>query len=71
MVSVARIRQSIRRAPVLILALAVLVVTAAGAFHAPAFAQEESRGWSLRDLLFPRRSERIEPPIEVQPRSKP
>ncbi|CDX32058.1 conserved exported hypothetical protein [Mesorhizobium sp. SOD10] len=72
MVSVARIRQSIRRAPVLILALAVLVVTAAGAFHAPAFAQEESRGWSLRDLLFPRRSERVEPPVEVQkPRPKP
>ncbi|RWE20630.1 MAG: DUF459 domain-containing protein [Mesorhizobium sp.] len=71
MVSVARIRQGIRRAPILILALAVLVVTAAGVFHAPAFAQEESRGWSLRDLLFPRRSERIEPPVEVQPRPKP
>jgi hypothetical protein len=64
--TVARIRQSIRRAPILILALAVLVVTAAGAFHAPAFAQEESPGWSLRDLLFPRRSERVEPPIEIQ-----
>ncbi|WP_027165185.1 DUF459 domain-containing protein [Mesorhizobium sp. WSM3224] len=66
MVTVARIRQSIRRAPILILALAVLVVTAAGAFHAPAFAQEESHGWSLRDLLFPRRSERVEPPVEIQ-----
>ncbi|RAZ92266.1 DUF459 domain-containing protein [Mesorhizobium hawassense] len=72
MVSVARIRQGIRRAPILILALAVLVVTAAGAFHAPAFAQEQSRGWSLRDLLFPRRSERIEPPLDVEkPRPKP
>lgn len=71
LVLVARIRQGIRRTPILILALAVLVVTAAGAFHAPAFAQEESRGWSLRDLLFPRRSERIEPPVEVQPRPKP
>lgn len=74
--SVARIRQGIRRAPILILALAVLIVTAAGAFHAPAFAQEESRGWSLRDLLFPRRSERVEPPVEVQkarpkPKKKP
>ncbi|TGV29115.1 DUF459 domain-containing protein, partial [Mesorhizobium sp. M8A.F.Ca.ET.142.01.1.1] len=58
MVSVARIRQGIRRAPILILALAVLAVTAAGAFHTPAFAQEQSHGWSLRDLLFPRRSER-------------
>ena len=66
LVSVARIRQDIRRAPILIIALAVLVVTAAGAFHAPAFAQEESRGWSLRDLLFPRRSERFEPPVEIQ-----
>lgn len=66
LVSVARIRQGIRRAPILVLALAVLVVTAAGAFHAPAFAQEESRGWSLRDLLFPRRSERVEPPFEIQ-----
>jgi hypothetical protein len=76
LVSVARIRQGIRRAPILILALAVLIVTAAGAFHAPAFAQEESRGWSLRDLLFPRRSERVEPPVEIQkarpkPKKKP
>jgi hypothetical protein len=76
LVPVARIRQGIRRAPILILALAVLIVTAAGAFHAPAFAQEESRGWSLRDLLFPRRSERVEPPVEIQnarpkPKKKP
>lgn len=72
LVSVARIRQGIRRAPILILALAVLAVTAAGAFHTPAFAQEQSHGWSLRDLLFPRRSERIEPPFEVEnPRPKP
>ena len=62
--------------PILILALTVLVVTAAGAFHAPAFAQEQSHGWSLRDLLFPRRSERVEPPIDVEkarpkPKKKP
>ncbi len=74
--SVARIRQSIRRVQILILALAVLAVTAAGAFHAPAFAQEQSHGWSLRDLLFPRRSERVEPPIDVEkarpkPKKKP
>lgn len=60
--------------PVLILAVIVLAVGVAGAFHAPAMAQEQQdRGWSLRDLLFPRRSERIEPPLDIQkarPRSK-
>lgn len=76
LVSVARIWQGIRRVPILALALAVLVVAAAGAFHAPAFAQEQSRGWSLRDLLFPRRSERVEPPVQIQkarpkPKKKP
>lgn len=63
MVSAARIRVILRRVPILALAMAVLAVGFAGAFHTPAMAQEEqSRGWSLRDLLFPRRSERIEPP---------
>ncbi|RWM30690.1 DUF459 domain-containing protein [Mesorhizobium sp.] len=77
MVTVARIWLIVRRLPILILAVAVLAVAASGAFHAPAFAQEEeSRGWSLRDLLFPRRSERIEPPADIQqarpkPRKKP
>jgi hypothetical protein len=53
--------------PILILAIAVLTVGIASAFHAPAMAQEQqSRGWSLRDLLFPRRSERIEPPLDIQ-----
>ncbi len=57
--------------PVLILAVVVLAVGLAGAFHAPAMAQEQQyRGWSLRDslrgLLFPRRSERIEPPLNIQ-----
>jgi len=67
LVSVARIRVIVRRTPILILALAVLMVAAASAFHTPAMAQEEqSRGWSLRDLLFPRRSERIEPPLDIQ-----
>lgn len=66
MVSVARIRVIVRRTPILILALAVLAVAAASAFHTPAMAQEEqSRGWSLRDLLFPRRGERIEPPLDI------
>jgi uncharacterized protein len=66
LVSVARIRLLFRRVPILILALAVLVVAAAGVFHAPAFAQEQSHGWSLRDLLFPRRSERVEPPLDIE-----
>ncbi|MFD2058239.1 DUF459 domain-containing protein [Mesorhizobium calcicola] len=67
MASAARIAGLVRRMPVLILAVVVLAVGAAGAFHAPAMAQEqEDRGWSLRDLLFPRRSERIEPPLNIQ-----
>ena len=72
MVSVARIRTILRRVPILVLALAMLAVTTPGVFHTPAFAQEQSHGWSLRDLLFPRRSERIEPPADVeQARPKP
>lgn len=63
---------TVRRVPILILAIAVLAVGAAIAFHTPAFAQEQSHGWSLRDLLFPRRSERVEPPADVeQARPKP
>jgi hypothetical protein len=61
---------SVRRVPILIVAIAVLAVAAASAFHAPAMAQEQqSRGWSLRNLLsplFPRRSERFEPPLDIQ-----
>lgn len=67
MVSVARILTIVRRMPILLLAIAVLAVGVASVFHAPAMAQEQqNRGWSLRDLLFPRRSEWIEPPLEVQ-----
>jgi hypothetical protein len=66
LVSVARIRTILRRLPILVVAFALLAFTAAGSFHTPAFAQEQSHGWSLRDLLFPRRSERIEPPVDVQ-----
>ncbi|TPM06119.1 MULTISPECIES: DUF459 domain-containing protein [unclassified Mesorhizobium] len=69
----ARIGTFVLRMLVLFLAVAVLAVAMAGAFHAPAMAQEQqSRGWSLRDLLFPRRSERIEPPLDIQkPRPRP
>ena len=62
-----------RRLPLLLVAAAVLIVGAATAFHAPAFAQEEeARPWSLRDLFFPRRSERVAPPPDVRfpPRPK-
>ena len=52
----------LRRLPFLLVAAAVLLVGTAAAVHAPAFAQEEeARPWSLRDLFFPRRSERVAP----------
>jgi uncharacterized protein len=72
LVSAARIRVILRRVPILILAIAVLAVSTAAAFHTPAVAQEEQRrGWSLRDLLFPRRSERVEPPPRQIQRARP
>jgi len=62
----------VRRMPILILAIAVLTVGIVGAFHAPAMAQEgQSRGWWLRNLLFPRQSEQIEPPPVDFERAKP
>ncbi|RUV28234.1 MULTISPECIES: DUF459 domain-containing protein [unclassified Mesorhizobium] len=73
MVSAGRIRVILRRVPILVLASAVLAVSTAAVFHTPAVAQEEQRrGWSLRDLLFLRRSERVgrtewmEPPRQIQ-----
>ncbi|ESX63225.1 MULTISPECIES: DUF459 domain-containing protein [unclassified Mesorhizobium] len=68
MVSAARIRVIVFRLPILVLAIVVLATGVAGSFHTPALAQEQpqNRGWSLRDLLFPRRSERIEPPLDVR-----
>ncbi|RWE64735.1 DUF459 domain-containing protein, partial [Mesorhizobium sp.] len=67
MVSAARIWVILSRVPILILAIAVLAVSTAAVFHSPAMAQEEQRrGWSLRDLLFLRRSERVEPPRQIQ-----
>ncbi|MFA6155604.1 DUF459 domain-containing protein [Mesorhizobium sp.] len=73
MASAARIAGLVRRVPVVILAVILLAVGAAAAFHGPALAQEQqqqSRGWSLRDLLFPRRVERIQPPQDL-PKPKP
>jgi len=69
LVSAARIAILARRTPILFLAIVLLAIGAAGAFHVPAMAQEQpqqDRGWSLRDLLFPRRSERVEPPLDIQ-----
>ncbi|RUV56466.1 DUF459 domain-containing protein, partial [Mesorhizobium sp. M5C.F.Ca.IN.020.29.1.1] len=73
MVSASRIRVILRRVPILVLAIAVLAVSTAAVFHTPAVAQEgQRRGWSLRDLLFLRRSERVgrtewmEPPRQIQ-----
>lgn len=74
-----RVGTFVRRMLVLILAIAVLAIAVAGAVHAPAMAQEQpqqSRGWSLRDLLFPRRGERVEAPQDIQkakpkPKKKP
>ncbi|ESX23807.1 DUF459 domain-containing protein [Mesorhizobium sp. LSJC264A00] len=68
MVSATRIRVIVFRLPILVLAIVALATGLAGSFHTPALAQEQpqNRGWSLRDLLFPRRSERIEPPLDVR-----
>lgn len=72
--SAARIAGLVRRVPVVILAVILLAIAAVAAFHGPALAQEQeqqqSRGWSLRDLLFPRRVERIQPPQDL-PKPKP
>jgi hypothetical protein len=65
------------RLPLLVVAAVLLLGVAAALVHAPAVAQERGGfGWSLRDLLFPRRRERIEriePPVNVErprPRKK-
>jgi len=74
LVSAARLLLFLRRVPIPLLA-AVALLGATAAFHAPAIAQERSGfGWSLRDLLFPRRSERLEPPADIRegrPAAKP
>ena len=72
MVSVTRIRTFARRAPILLLAIVLLTAGAGGVLITQAMAQDQpSHGWSLRDLLFPRRSERVEPPIEqVKPKPR-
>ncbi|WP_054310794.1 DUF459 domain-containing protein [Mesorhizobium sp. 1M-11] len=73
MAAATRLMARLRRLPVLFVAAAVLIVGTAASFHAPAFAQEEeARPWSLRDLFFPRRSERVAPPPDARfpPRPK-
>ena len=49
-------------------ALVMLAIAASALLHAPAMAQEQ--GWSLRDLLFPRRSERVQPMKKFPPPPK-
>lgn len=62
----------VRRAPILVLAIALLVIGALAPVCSPAMAQErQDRGWSLRDLLFPRRIERVEPPPAEIRRARP
>jgi hypothetical protein len=61
----ARILKTMPRAPALFLAAAMALV-AVLAVQAPAQAQER-RHWSLRDLFFPRREERVRPPADAFP----
>lgn len=67
-----RFRRVALRVPLLLAAFAMATALAMAALHSPAAAQEQ--GWSLRNLLFPRRSERVYPPApEItppQPRKK-
>lgn len=59
MASASRIGTALRRTVILIVAAAVLGTGMASTFSGQAMAQEHR--WSLRDLLFPRRSERAKP----------
>jgi hypothetical protein len=68
------LRSVLWRAPVVVLAAVCILVAAAASFEPSAAAQERTGfGWSLRDLLFPRRRERIiqeQPAPAVKPRPK-
>lgn len=74
MVKTGRLKSVLRRAPWLVLAAVCVLVAAAACFEPAAIAQERTGfGWSLRDLLFPRRRERVQPPAPVvrpQPKRK-
>lgn len=66
MAAATRLMARLRRLSFLLVAAAVLIVGTAAAFHTPALAQEEeARPWSLRDLFFPRRSDRVAPPPDT------
>ena len=69
MVSAPPIRPAALRVPLLLVLLAVASALAA-ALYTPAAAQDQ--GWSLRNLLFPRKSERVYPPAPQleRPRQK-
>ena len=69
MISARRIGGILRHVSLMLVAVAVLAAAVLAVAQTPVLAQEQ--GWSLRDLLFPRRRERVEPPAEIQkPRKK-
>ena len=74
MTAARHLRAVLWRAPVVVLAAVCILVAAAASFEPSAAAQERTGfGWSLRDLLFPRRRERIiqeQPAPAVKPRPK-
>ena len=73
MIPARRIGKALRRIAAAVVLLAVLVTGAVAVSAMPAMAQDQGSGWSLRDLLFPRRRERVAPPAPVEtvkPRKK-
>jgi hypothetical protein len=64
LISARRIGGVLRHVSLMLVAVAVLAAAVLAVAQTPVLAQDQ--GWSLRDLLFPRRRERIEPPVEIQ-----
>ncbi len=64
MISARRIGGILRHVSLMLVAVAVLAAAVLAVAQTPVLAQDQ--GWSLRDLLFPRRRERVEPPAEIQ-----
>lgn len=54
-------RPFVRLGLVVAITVAALVVGLAAVSAPPAFAQERVRGWTLRDLFFPRKFQRVDP----------
>ncbi len=73
MIAATRIGKALRRMAIALVLLSVCVAGAMAVSGMPAMAQDQGGGWSLRDLLFPRRRERVEPPPPIEtvtPRKK-